>query len=119
MDQSFNAEEFNVKHPGTFLIGLLLGSLGGVVTMLMLAPHSGKETRQQIQKKAIELYDRTSASAGTAVAKVRTSTDQARVYVIDKAKELKKQGQSVLGQGLGRISVAAENGQKAITGKAS
>ena len=41
------------------LVGTLIGSLAGAVTMLLLAPQSGKDTRTQIQKKGIELRDRT------------------------------------------------------------
>ena len=41
------------------LVGMLIGGLTGAVTMLLMAPQSGKETRRQIQEKGIELRDRT------------------------------------------------------------
>jgi len=39
------------------LAGFLIGSLAGAVTMLLLAPQSGKDTRKQIGQKGIELRD--------------------------------------------------------------
>jgi gas vesicle protein len=42
------------------LAGILIGGLAGAVTMLLLAPQSGKDTRRQIRGKSIELRDRTS-----------------------------------------------------------
>ena len=39
--------------------GMLIGALAGAVAMLFLAPRSGKDTRTQIQKKGVELRDRT------------------------------------------------------------
>ena len=35
------------------LFGMLIGGLVGAVTMLLLAPQSGKRTRAQIQQEAI------------------------------------------------------------------
>ena len=40
------------------LAGMLIGSLAGAVTMLLLAPRSGKDTRTQLMEKGIELRDR-------------------------------------------------------------
>ena len=35
------------------LVGMLVGGLAGAVTMLLMAPQSGKRTRAQIQEKGI------------------------------------------------------------------
>ena len=40
------------------LAGMVIGGLVGAVTMLLMAPQSGKRTRVQIQEKGIELRDR-------------------------------------------------------------
>jgi len=53
------------------LIGLLIGSLIGAITMLLMAPQSGKDTRTQIQKKGIELRDRTSGMVEDAISSIR------------------------------------------------
>ena len=43
------------------LVGMLVGALAGAVTMLLLAPRSGKDTRTQLMEKGIELRDRTTS----------------------------------------------------------
>ncbi len=117
MNESLHEQEMEPKHPASFFSGLLLGSLGGAVAMYLLAPRSGKESRQQIQEKAIELFDQTTETAENTVAKVRAGTDRLKTYVGSKSKELKKQGQDMLADQLGRLSAAAESGQKAIQGR--
>ena len=123
MEKTVRKPKFAPKQPDNFLAGLLLGglagSLAGAATMLFLAPQSGKETRQKLQQKAIELRDQTVATVDDTMAKVRTKADQIKIDVSDKAKELKQQGQDVLGEGLGRVSEAAKNGQMAVQGMPS
>lgn len=107
------------KKPGNFLAGLLLGGLAGAATMLLYAPKSGEETRQQIHQKVWELRDHTTASVEDGVEQVRAKADHLKAKVNDKAKELKQQGQEVLVEQLDRVSTAAENGKKAIQGNQS
>ena len=52
-------------------VGMLVGALAGAVTMLLLAPQSGEQTRMQIQEKGIELRDRTTGIVEDAMAQVR------------------------------------------------
>ena len=52
------------------LVGMLVGGLAGAVTMLLLAPQSGEETRTQIQEKGLELRDQTTGMLDAAMAKV-------------------------------------------------
>lgn len=40
------------KSAGTFIIGLLLGSAVGTVTGLLIAPRTGRDTRQLLKKSA-------------------------------------------------------------------
>jgi len=40
---------------GTFMGGILLGSIFGAVLALVLAPQSGEETRKLLKDKALEL----------------------------------------------------------------
>jgi gas vesicle protein len=42
---------------GDFLAGFLIGALVGAAAALLLAPHSGEETRILIRDKGIELKD--------------------------------------------------------------
>jgi len=58
------------------LVGMLIGSLAGAAAMLLLAPQSGKDTRTQIQKKGIELRDRTNEIVGETMAQVRSNPNK-------------------------------------------
>ena len=58
------------------LIGLLIGGLAGAVTMLFLAPQSGKETRAKMQQLGYELRAQTGEAMDDAVAQVRVKAGQ-------------------------------------------
>ena len=89
------------------LAGMLIGGLAGTVTMLLLAPQSGKDTRRQIQEKSIELRDRTTEMVEDAVAQVRTKANDLTVG-------LKDRGQEIAVKQLDHVSEAAQAGKKAI-----
>ena len=89
------------------LAGMLIGGLAGAVTMLLLAPQSGKDTRKQIQEKSIELRDRTTELVEDTMAQVRTKANQ---LVVD----LKDRGQDIAVTQLDHVSEAAQAGKKAI-----
>jgi gas vesicle protein len=97
-------------------VGLLVGGLAGAVTMLLLAPQSGRDTRIQIQKKGIELRDRTTEIVEDAMEQVRASRDKLTISGRDKLKELKHQGQALVVEQLDHVSDAAKAGKKAIEG---
>ncbi len=96
------------------LAGMLIGGLAGAVTMLLLAPQSGKDTRMQIQEKGIELRDRTTAMVEDAMAQARSKANKITVSGSEKIKELKEHGQELAVEQLERVSVAAQAGKKAI-----
>ncbi len=96
------------------LVGLLIGGLAGAVTMLLLAPQSGEDTRIQIQEKGIELRDRTTGMIEDAMAQVRLNTNKITVGGRQKAEELKQHGQELLVEQLDYVSAAAQAGKKAV-----
>ena len=102
------------NNPQRVLLGLVIGGLAGVVTMLLFAPQSGKQTRDQIEEKAIELRDQTTKNLKKAVAQVRSETDRLSSEVQDKAGELKQRGQATLVEQLERVSAALETGKTAV-----
>lgn len=63
------------------LVGMLIGSLAGALAMLLLAPQSGKDTRTQIQKKGIELRDRTNEMVEDALVQVRSNPNKVEIGV--------------------------------------
>lgn len=89
------------------LVGMLIGVLAGAATMLLLVPQSGKDTRMQIQKKGLELRDRTTEMMEDAVARVRTNANKITTG-------LKNYGQELAVEQLDNVSKAARAGKKAI-----
>jgi gas vesicle protein len=96
------------------LFGMLVGGLAGAVTMLLLAPQSGKDTRVQLQKKGVELRDRTTEVLDDTMAQVRTKADKMAVSGREKIKELTQHGQEIAVKQLEHVSEAAQAGKKAI-----
>jgi len=94
--------------------GMPLGALAGAVTMLLLAPQSGKDTRTQIQEKGIELRDRTTGIVEDAMAQVRLDRNRLTMAGREKIKDLKQQGQELVVEQLEHVSEAAQAGKKAI-----
>ena len=96
------------------LIGMLIGSLAGAVTMLLLAPRSGKDTRTQLMEKGIELRDRTTGMVQDTMEQVRSSANKITMSGREKAKELLQQGEALVIEQLDHVSDAAKAGKKAI-----
>jgi gas vesicle protein len=96
------------------LFSLLIGSLAGAVTMLLLAPQSGKETRTQIQEKGIELRDLTTEMVEDAMSQMRLDRNRLTMSGRKKAQELIQQGQTLVVDQLDRVTDAAQAGKKAI-----
>lgn len=116
MNTYTNEQAPTTKGAANFLTGLLFGSLAGAVTMLFFAPQSGKETRQQIQQKALDLRDQATTTMENTLSQVRVRADQLKTDLEDKAKSLKQQGQDVLVDQLERVSEVAKNSKKLIQG---
>jgi gas vesicle protein len=89
------------------LVGMLIGGLAGAVTMLLLAPQSGKDTRKQLQEKSIELRNRTTEMVEDTMAQVRTKANNLTAG-------LKDRGQEIAVKQLDHVSEAAQAGKKAI-----
>ena len=98
---------YHTNNTAGVLAGMLIGGLAGAVTMLLLAPASGKDTRKQLQEKSIELRDRTTELVGDTMAQVRTKANTI-------TGELKERGQEIAIKQLENVSDAAQAGKKAI-----
>ena len=77
-NQEYGYSTNNVRN---VLVGMLIGGLAGALTMLLLAPQSGKDTRTQIQKKGIELRDRTTGMVEDTLAQVRWNSKNVEMGV--------------------------------------
>jgi gas vesicle protein len=89
------------------VVGMLIGGLAGAVAMLLLAPQSGADTRKLIQKKGVELRDRTNEIVEDTLSQVRTSAQKVKMNVKDYGKR-----QAV--EQLDNLSEAAKAGKKAV-----
>jgi gas vesicle protein len=98
----------------SILVGLLIGGLAGAIAMLLLAPQSGKDTRMQIQKKGVELRERTTGMMEDTMAQVRSNANKITIGGREKIKELKQYGQELVVEQLDHVSEAAQAGKKAI-----
>ena len=65
------------------LIGLLLGGLTGAMTMLLVAPQSGKRTRAKIHRQSAEWREQAADTVGDAMA---SAGDKARQITHDVSK---------------------------------
>ena len=101
-------------NPLNIVVGMLIGGLAGAVTMLLLAPRSGKDTRKQIQEKGIELRDRTNEIVEDTLTQIRSSVDKLTLDGREKFNELKHQGQELAVEQLDHVAEAAQAGKKAL-----
>jgi gas vesicle protein len=89
------------------VVGMLIGGLAGALTMLLLAPQSGADTRKLIQKKGVELRDRTNEIVEDTLEQVRAGAQKVKIGVKDYGK-LKTAEQ------LDNLSEVAQAGKKAV-----
>jgi gas vesicle protein len=109
-------QEYKVRTNNTLgvLIGMLVGGLAGAVTMLLLAPQSGKDTRIQIQKKGVELRDRTNEMIEDTMEQVRSRANKISADGREAIKELTQQGQKIAVEQLDRVSEVVAAGKTAV-----
>jgi len=101
-------------NPVKVVVGMLIGGLAGAVTMLLLAPRSGKDTRIQIKEKGLELREGTNEIVEETLAQVRSSVNKLTSDGRDKFNELKQHGQELAVEQLNHVTEAAQAGKKAL-----
>ena len=111
-----NRETLSNNNVVSVATGLFIGSTLGAVTMLLLAPQSGKRTRTQIQQKGIELRDQAAEKVKDTVALVRMESKKLSRSGRQKAKELVHQSRELAAEQLEHVSEAVTAGKKAILG---
>jgi len=102
-----NQEYKYQTNPLNVLVGMLVGGLVGAVTMLLLAPQSGKDTRMQIQKKGVDLRDQATEMVEDTMTQVRSNANKI-------TKGLKNYGQDLAVEQFDHVSEAAQAGKKVI-----
>ena len=117
-DKQMINENQEVEYPQhnflSALVGLLVGSLVGAITMLLLAPKSGKETRNQIRDKGIELRDQTTGFFEDSLSQTRSNINDLTSSGREKIKEIKQNGQKLAIEQLDHVTEAVKATKKAI-----
>lgn len=103
-----------VRHAAPVLTALLLGGLVGAGAMMLFAPKSGKETRANIQHRALRLRDKTVGGAKDAVKQVSSRTHRLSDDLKDRAGGLQHNGRETLADQLGHIENAAKKARKMV-----
>jgi gas vesicle protein len=96
------------------LIGMLIGCLAGALTMLLLAPQSGKDTRMQIQKKGVELRGRATGMLEDTMTQVRSNANKIASSARETIKELEPQGRKLAVEQLDRVSAVVDAAKTAV-----
>lgn len=99
---------------GGFVFGLLIGAIAGGIAALALAPQPGRQTRQQLMEKGIELRGRVGkvGDAAEYVADVsRQYVDKTRTQVQDAIEEGKQAAEQARAELMGKFRQAQEDAE--------
>jgi len=97
-----------------FLTGMLLGGLAGAAAMLLMAPQSGKKTRDQIQHTSLELRDKATETVENTMAQVRQTAQQITDDVREKAEELQQRSQDIFDEQRADLSAFLEGNNNEV-----
>lgn len=113
-------DENNVREPGNFwigwLIGMLTGGLAGAVAALLLAPQSGKRMRTKLLRQGDELRQQAAETVEDAMSQARTNVRHAQRDVRKQAAELEQRGQAILDEQKDNLATIVEAGKNALQG---
>jgi gas vesicle protein len=77
---------------GKLAIGAVIGAAVGVVAGIMTAPKSGKETREEIKRKATEAKDTATAKKDSVLFRVEEVTDDLKSRAAETLESVKPSG---------------------------
>lgn len=92
--------------------GLLVGGVVGAAVMLLLAPQSGKATRDQIQQKSIDLREQTAGALEDAVSQARLRARKLTASVRGNVEELQQHSQEVIDEQREHLATLIEGNNK-------
>jgi gas vesicle protein len=93
---------------GKLALGALIGAAAGFVSGILLAPKSGKETREEIKSDALKFKDAAVKEVNDTSDKVKAEASKLKKDVTDKAEELK-----------GQFNKVADDTKKTVAAKKS
>ncbi|MCW5876075.1 MAG: YtxH domain-containing protein [Anaerolineales bacterium] len=98
----------------SFFSGLLMGSIIGAVSALLMAPQSGEETRKLLRERGIELRDMSSDALERAAAEARQRADELTRLAREQAGELRERAGEVRHRGEAAIEDIRLRGEAAV-----
>lgn len=101
----------NTNRGFEFLTGVALGGIVGATTVLLMAPASGQETREQIRARSRELKNRGEALGNEAKAQVGKATKEGHKRV----SEVQDRAGLALEEQKGRLAEAVDAGKQAAS----
>lgn len=114
MDKQIQKHDHTVSNAMHVVAGLLIGGLVGAVVMLLLAPQTGKITRDQIQQKSNELRDQTAGALEDAVSQARLRARKLTASVRGNVEELQHHSQEVIDEQREHLATLIENKKKGV-----
>lgn len=112
--------QYTTKNPAYFLVGVILGSLlgmlAGAAAMLLLAPQSGQNTRKQIRRKGRNMREQTVETIEGGVRQVRNKAHHVSTGIHDQIEDLEQRGQEVVDDQKERWSPVVVAGKAAVNG---
>ena len=114
MDDQTQGHGYSVGKAIGFFAGLLVGGAAGAGAMLLLAPNSGKETRDTIRHEGLELRDRATETVEGVMKQAHAKTGRITTGVRKQAKELQQRGQDMLDEQKEVVSTVVEAEKTAL-----
>lgn len=96
-----------ISTPRLFAFGFLIGGVIGSATALLLAPQSGRRTRQQIQEQADEFTER--------MERVKTRATQIPARLQERAKVLAAHARNTVEESADRTITAIDRTEKSVS----
>jgi len=114
MGNHYQDHGYLIKAGGIFA-GIFVGGLIGAGAMLLWAPQSGKQTRDQIQNKGVQLRDRVTDTVDDTVAQVRDDVHRGVASVRKQTGQLQQRGQDMLDDQMEVVSQVVEAEKTAVS----
>lgn len=101
---------------GKIAVGAVFGAVAGFVSGILLAPKSGKETREDIKKASVETKDAVVENVEKTKAAAEKKAREARVVAEKKVKEAKAWGEEVVADVNERAADLKNRTERAVEG---
>lgn len=99
---------------GGFVTGLLIGGLLGSGAMLLLAPQSGKKTREKFLQEGLGLRNQVSDTVEDVVLPTRSKARRVMADVRKQAQELEQRGEDIIEEQVEIVSDVVDAERKAV-----